>query len=64
MQRRRSLPHSFEERLAAEKTRIEKRAEMLPPGAAKEELLQKIEPTETASRIYKWLSSSGLQPPR
>ena len=29
-----------------------------------QELLQKIEQIETASRINKWLSSSGLQPPR
>ncbi|MGY4572114.1 hypothetical protein ACVWY5_005184 [Bradyrhizobium sp. USDA 3256] len=64
MQRRRSTPHSFAERLAAEKMRIEKRAETLPPGAARQELLQKIEQIETASRIDKWLSSPGLQPPR
>ncbi|WFU26800.1 hypothetical protein QA649_11500 [Bradyrhizobium sp. CB1717] len=64
MQRRRSTPHSFEERLAAERMRIEKQAESLPPGDAKQQLLQKIEQIETACRIDKWLSSPGLQPPR
>ncbi|WP_082190643.1 hypothetical protein [Bradyrhizobium pachyrhizi] len=64
MQRRRSTPHSFAEWLAAEKIRIEKWAETLPPGEARQALLQKIEQIETASRIDKWLSSPGLQPPR
>ena len=64
MQRRRSVPHSFEERLAAEKQRLEQQAEKLPPGPAKDQLLQKIGQIETASRIDKWLSSPGLQQPR
>ena len=64
MQRRRSLPHSFEERLAAEKKRLVQQADKLPPGPAKELLLQKIKQIETASRIDKWLSSPGLQQPR
>jgi hypothetical protein len=64
MQRRPSVPHTFEERLAAEKKRLEQQAERLPPGPAKDQLLQKIEQIETASRIDKWLSSPGLQQPR
>jgi hypothetical protein len=64
MKRRQSIPHSFEERLTAEKTRIGQRAETLRPGAARQELLRKIDQIETASRINKWLSSPGLQPPR
>jgi hypothetical protein len=64
MQRRRSVPHSFEERLAVEKKRLEQQAEKLPSGPAKDQLLQKIERIETASRIDKWLSSPGLQQPR
>lgn len=64
MQRRRSTPLSFEERLAAERMRIEKQAESLQPGDAKQQLLQKVEQIETTSRIDKWLSSPGLQPPR
>lgn len=64
MQRQRSKPHSFEERLVGEKTRLARQAEALPPGAAKEELLQKIEQIDEASRIDEWLSSPGLQSPR
>jgi hypothetical protein len=64
MQRRRLVSHSFEERLTAEKKRLEQQAERLPPGAAKDQLLQKIEQIETVSRIDKWLSSPGLQSQR
>jgi hypothetical protein len=38
--------------------------ERLPPGAAKDQLLQKIEQIETVSRTDKWLSSPGLQSQR
>jgi hypothetical protein len=64
VQRRPSKSHSFEKRLVAEKTHPAHQAEALLPGFAKEQLLQKIEPTETASRLDKWLSSPGLQAPR
>ncbi|MCK1733943.1 hypothetical protein IVA79_08240 [Bradyrhizobium sp. 138] len=64
MQRRRSKPHSFAERLAEERIRLQLWAETLPSGPAKQQLLQKIQQIETADRIDKWLSSPGLQPPR
>ncbi|MGY4497044.1 hypothetical protein ACVWYH_000971 [Bradyrhizobium sp. GM24.11] len=64
MQRQCSKPHSFEERLVAEKMRLAHQAEALPPGPAKESLLQKIDQIEKASRLDKWLSSPGLQSPR
>jgi hypothetical protein len=64
MQRRRSERHSFEERLAAEKKRLEQQAVKLASDPAKDQLLQKIGQIETASRIDNWLSSSGLQSPR
>ena len=63
MQRRRSVPHTFEDRIAAEKSRLEAKAANLPLGAQKDALLKKIEQLETASHINKWLSSPGLQPP-
>jgi len=63
MQRRRSVPHTFGDRIAAEKSRLEAQAANLPLGAQKDALLKKIEQLETASRINKWLSSPGLQPP-
>ena len=63
MQRRRSVPHTFEDRIAAEKSRLEAQAANLPLGPQKDALLKKIEQLETASHINKWLSSPGLQPP-
>ena len=58
MQRRRSVPHTFEDRIAAEKSRLEAQAANLQDA-----LLKKIDQLETASHINKWLSSPGLQPP-
>lgn len=63
MQRRRSVPHAFEDRIAAEKSRLEVQAANLPPGPQKDALLKKIGQLETASRINEWLSSPGLQSP-
>ena len=63
MQRRRSVPHTFEDRIAAEKARLEAQVTKLKPGPQKEVLLRKIRQLETASHINEWLSSPGLQPP-
>ncbi|MET3839368.1 hypothetical protein ABIE49_001446 [Bradyrhizobium sp. OAE829] len=63
MQRRRSVPHTFEDRIAAEKARLEAQVAKLKPGPQKEVLLRKIRHLETASHINEWLSSPGLQPP-
>lgn len=63
MQRRRSLPHTFEENIAAEKAKLEAQIAQLKPGPKRDGLLQKIRQLETASHINEWLSSPGLQPP-
>jgi hypothetical protein len=63
MQRRRAIPHTFEDRIAAEKSRLEAQAANLPPGLQKDTLLKKIGQLETASHINEWLSSPGLQSP-
>ena len=63
MQRQRSVPHTFENRLAVEKSRLEAQAANLPPGPQKDALLKKIRQLETASHINEWLSSPGLQSP-
>jgi hypothetical protein len=63
MKRRRFLPHSFEDQLAAEKARL--RAQLSSArGPERDVLVEKIRQIETASRIDAWLSSRGLQPPR
>ena len=58
------VPHTFDERLAAEKSRLETRAAKLQPGQQKDELLHKIAQLETAARLNDWLNSPGLQPPK
>jgi hypothetical protein len=64
MPRRRSMPHTFEDRIEAEKARIEGRVARLRDGPKKDELLEKIRQLETAAHIHEWLSSPGLQPPK
>jgi hypothetical protein len=61
--RRRSTPHTFEDRIAAEKARLEAQVAKLPPGLEKDGLLEKIDRLENASRMNKWLSSPELRPP-
>jgi len=63
MQRRRSVPHTFEDRIAAEKAKLEAQIVQLRPGPQMDEILKKIRQLETASHMNEWLSSPGLQPP-
>jgi hypothetical protein len=63
MKYRRSSRLSFEDRVAAEKARLEADVADLPPGPGKDELLKKIRQLETATHMNEWLSSPGLQPP-
>nr|WP_100381829.1 hypothetical protein [Bradyrhizobium canariense] len=61
--RRRSVSHTFDDHIAAEKARLEAQAADFPPGPKKDELLRKIRQLETASHMNEWLSSPGLQSP-
>ena len=63
MQRRRSVPHTFEDRIAAEKAKLEAQIAQLRPGPQMDGILKKIRQLETASHMNQWLSSPGLQPP-
>jgi hypothetical protein len=63
MQRRRSVSQTFEDRIAAEKARLEAQAAELAPGPQKDGFLKKISQLETATHINEWLNSPGLQPP-
>jgi hypothetical protein len=58
-----SVPRSFEEQIAAEKSRLKAQATGLPSGPQKDALLKKIRQLETASHVNEWLTSPGLQPP-
>jgi len=65
MQRRRTKQtQSLEGRLSEEAKRLRAEAKLLPPGAARDEMIRKARRAETASHITEWLTSPGLQPPR
>ena len=61
--RRRSNPHTFEDRIAADKAQLEAQVAKLPPGSEKDRLLEKISQLENASHMNKWLTSPELRPP-
>ena len=63
MQRRRSVPHTFEENIAAEKAKLEAQIAALKPGPQRDALLRKIRQLDTAAHMSEWLSSPGLRPP-
>ena len=64
MQRRRSVPHTFEENLAAEKAKLEAQIAKLKPGPQMDTVLKKIRQLETVAHMSEWLTSPGPQPPR
>jgi hypothetical protein len=53
----------LEDRIAAEKARLEAQVARLPAGSQKDSLLEKISRLENASYMNKWLRSPGLRPP-
>ena len=63
MQRRRSVPHTFEENIAAEKAKLEAQVAKLKHGPQKDALVRKIRQLDTALHMSEWLSSPGLRPP-
>ena len=63
MQRLRSVPHTFEDQIAAQKAKLEAQVAKLPSSPQKDVLLRKIRQLETASHINEWLTSPGLRPP-
>ena len=63
MKRRRSIPHTFEENIEAEKAKVQAQVAKLKPGPQMDALLKKIRQLETASHVNEWLTSPGLQPP-
>ena len=62
-QRRRSAPHTFEDRIAAEKVKLEAQLAKLKPGPEMDALRKKLTQLETASHMSEWLCSPGLQTP-
>ena len=62
--RRRLEPYIFDERLNAEKVRIEAELEKTFSGPQRDMLARKLRQIETALHIDSWVSSPGLQPPK
>lgn len=54
---------SFKERLTEWAKTVRDHANKLPPGAEREDLLQKARQADTAAHLADWTSSPGLQPP-
>ena len=52
------------ERLIEEARRAREKAEQLPPGAEREDLLRKGSAADITAHIDDWLKSPGLQPPK
>jgi hypothetical protein len=63
MQRRRSVPHSFEGQIAAEKKRLAEQIAGTPHGPQRDAIVKKIRQLDTASHMSDWLKSPGLKPP-
>jgi hypothetical protein len=55
---------SFKERLMSFAKEARTRANELPPGPAKDDLLRKARQADTATHLEEWVNSSGLQPPK
>jgi len=62
--RRRSVSHTFEENIAAERARVEAQLARLKPGPQMDALRRKIRQLDTAAHMSEWLTSPGLQPPK
>ena len=57
--RKRSEPHTFEQRLEAQRLRLEAEAAKLPRGSERDALTKRIEQLQTAADLNAWLSQSA-----
>jgi hypothetical protein len=66
MQKRRRFKHtqSLKDRLALFQEDARKAADELPPGPARQNMLDKARLAETAMHLDEWINSPGLQPPK
>jgi hypothetical protein len=55
---------SLQDRLESFAKDARDKAAVLPPGAAKDDLLKRARQADTASHIEGWVNSPGLQSPR
>ena len=54
---------SLKDRLALFAKDARKRADELPPGPARDDMLRKARQADTASHVDEWANSPGLRPP-
>ena len=62
MPRLKRSPLKFEERIAAQKARLETQVAHLPHGRERDALLKKIRQLAVAVHMNEWMTSPGLQP--
>jgi hypothetical protein len=62
--RKMSKPHSFADRIADEKQRLEAELATEEPGPARDALLKKLRQLDVAAHADEWLTSPGLRSPR
>ena len=62
--RRRSVRHTFEDNIAAEKAKLEAQIATLRPGTQMDALRKKIRQLDTVAHMSGWLSSPGLASPK
>jgi hypothetical protein len=60
MMRRRSEPHTFEQRLDAQRLRLEHELSRLPDGSARDAVAKRIEQLQTAAAMYEFLMPREL----
>jgi hypothetical protein len=61
--RRFEQAQSLEGHLSEEAKRLRAEAKLLPPGAARDEMIRRARQAEIASHINEWLTSPGLRRP-
>ena len=54
--RRRSEPHTFEQRLEAQRQRLERELASLPDGKQREAVAARLEQLQTAAAMFEFLS--------
>ena len=64
MLRARSHPHTFAERLADQKARLEQKAARLKPGPERNCLLEKVKQIDVDAEVHEWLTSPSQQAPK
>ncbi len=63
LRRRFKQTQSLEAHLSEQAKRLRAEAKLLPPGAARDEIIRRARQAELAAHIDEWLTSPGLRPP-